>query len=193
MVNRITIGPPGSILDWDNWGKPITDAVNEIGNEIGEKATKITSTTVGNTTTETQIISRTIVGGSSVAGTIHRLKVWGTFAHSAAAVNLTFRAKLGGSSISVGFVTPATAFSARTFSYTTELVCLTVGATATWSIVFDGFQVNGFARESQVEVGSITKDSTVNQTFEVTMQWGTADAANVLVAQAGHYERVSSV
>jgi hypothetical protein len=29
MTDRITIGPPGSILDWDNWGKPITDAVNE--------------------------------------------------------------------------------------------------------------------------------------------------------------------
>lgn len=29
MVDRITIGPPGSILDWDNWGKPVTDAVNE--------------------------------------------------------------------------------------------------------------------------------------------------------------------
>lgn len=26
---RITIGPPGSILDWDNWGKPVTDAINE--------------------------------------------------------------------------------------------------------------------------------------------------------------------
>jgi|SRR6185437_3224818 len=26
---RIVIGPPGSILDWDNWGKPVTDAINE--------------------------------------------------------------------------------------------------------------------------------------------------------------------
>lgn len=29
MADRITIGPPASKLDWDNWGKPMTDAVNE--------------------------------------------------------------------------------------------------------------------------------------------------------------------
>jgi hypothetical protein len=29
VTNRINIGPKGSKLDWDNWGKPITDAVNE--------------------------------------------------------------------------------------------------------------------------------------------------------------------
>jgi hypothetical protein len=29
VVNRINIGPKGSKLDWDNWGKPVTDAINE--------------------------------------------------------------------------------------------------------------------------------------------------------------------
>lgn len=29
MATRIFIGPPGTELDWDNWGKPITDVVNE--------------------------------------------------------------------------------------------------------------------------------------------------------------------
>ena len=29
MPNRINIGAKGTKLDWDNWGKPITDAVNE--------------------------------------------------------------------------------------------------------------------------------------------------------------------
>lgn len=29
MANRVNIGAKGTKLDWDNWGKPITDAVNE--------------------------------------------------------------------------------------------------------------------------------------------------------------------
>jgi hypothetical protein len=29
VANRINIGPKGSKLDWDNWGKPVTDAINE--------------------------------------------------------------------------------------------------------------------------------------------------------------------
>lgn len=34
MANRINIGPKGSKLDWDNWGKPVTDAINEYDTEI---------------------------------------------------------------------------------------------------------------------------------------------------------------
>lgn len=30
MGNIVNIGPKGSKLDWDNWGKPITDAVNQL-------------------------------------------------------------------------------------------------------------------------------------------------------------------
>ena len=30
MTNIVNIGPKGSKLDWDNWGKPITDAVNQL-------------------------------------------------------------------------------------------------------------------------------------------------------------------
>lgn len=30
MPNIVNIGPKGSKLDWDNWGKPITDAVNNL-------------------------------------------------------------------------------------------------------------------------------------------------------------------
>ena len=29
MANRVNIGPKGSKLDWDNWGKPVTDAIND--------------------------------------------------------------------------------------------------------------------------------------------------------------------
>jgi hypothetical protein len=49
---RIVIGPPGSILDWDNWGKPVTDAINEFDVTIsrriiarGQRATTSTTTT----------------------------------------------------------------------------------------------------------------------------------------------------
>lgn len=34
MANRVNIGPKGSKLDWDNWGKPVTDAINDYENRI---------------------------------------------------------------------------------------------------------------------------------------------------------------
>jgi hypothetical protein len=34
VATRITIGPPGSKLDWDNWGKPVTDLLNEHDDRI---------------------------------------------------------------------------------------------------------------------------------------------------------------
>lgn len=34
MANRINIGPPGSILDWDNWGSVVTNLLNEYDTSI---------------------------------------------------------------------------------------------------------------------------------------------------------------
>jgi len=34
MANRVNIGPKGSKLDWDNWGKPMTDAVNDHDDQL---------------------------------------------------------------------------------------------------------------------------------------------------------------
>ena len=34
MANRVNIGPQGTKLDWTNWGKPVTDAINDHENRI---------------------------------------------------------------------------------------------------------------------------------------------------------------
>lgn len=61
MSTRITIGPPGTKLDWDNWGKPVTDLLNEFDGRIASLETILTTWNVstsaggtGVTTTETK-------------------------------------------------------------------------------------------------------------------------------------------
>jgi hypothetical protein len=61
MPIRITIGPPGTKLDWDNWGKPVTDVINEHDDRIAaiESATVGTSSTVDTTSRTTTSTSYT--------------------------------------------------------------------------------------------------------------------------------------
>jgi len=63
MTDRITIGPPGSILDWDNWGKPVTDAINDFQNRLAAletapilKAIGIRTSNSSTTTTEVGVL-----------------------------------------------------------------------------------------------------------------------------------------
>jgi hypothetical protein len=164
---------------------------------IGEKATKVTTTTVSNTLTETQIIAKTVVGGTSVQGTVHRLKLWGTYDNSATSTTITLRAKLGGTAMAtISWTTPASLLTNRPWCYIADLTCLTTGAGATWAMVLTGHHLNSATHEPRVDAtpspSTNTKDSTVNQTFEITIQWGATSASNVFRADAGHYERVSN-
>lgn len=61
MATRIVIGPPGSKLDWDNWGKPATDLLNEYDGRIAaiESAVVGTSSTVDATSRTTTSTSYT--------------------------------------------------------------------------------------------------------------------------------------
>lgn len=78
MANRVNIGPKGSKLDWDNWGKPITDAVNDHDVQLlnstqvrdGALATSATILASAAYTSETEITllrvdAQTVVNGGA--------------------------------------------------------------------------------------------------------------------------------
>lgn len=61
MATRITIGPPGTKLDWDNWGKPVTDLLNEHDDRIVVLEAQQTSAQLAYTQNGTMATS-TVVG-----------------------------------------------------------------------------------------------------------------------------------
>lgn len=78
MATRITIGPPGSKLDWDNWGKPVTDLLNEHDDRIvsleGRKIiARAERTTNGTLTTTVEQGYLRLDGVPIVAGQAYRI------------------------------------------------------------------------------------------------------------------------
>jgi hypothetical protein len=83
MATRIFIGPPGTELDWDNWGKPITDVVNEHDGriaalEVAQGAQGTPASTSSNSTTYP-------ANTSGVAGVETRDAVLGNYVFTALA------------------------------------------------------------------------------------------------------------
>lgn len=164
-----------------------------IDSAIGQKASKFTTTTVGNTVTDTTVFSFNIPGGSP-QGSVHTLRVWGTYDNAASATNFTIRAKIGGTQITA--VTVGTPAGAQTFSgweAEIEVVVATTGAAGTWRGKLTGTKsdsASGTGPLLAVPGGTGTvKDTTVAQLLEITVQWAVANAANVVRADAGVYTR----
>lgn len=163
---------------------------------IGQKAAKVSTTTVGNTTAETSVFSFTIPANPA-QGAVHRMKVWGTYDNSAVAANFTLRGKIGGTQITA--VTVGTPAGAQTFSgweIEVEVVVATTGVSGTWRGKLSGTKsdsASGTGPLLAVPGGTGTvKDTTIAQVLEVTVQWSAANAANVVRADAGYYERLSN-
>lgn len=99
MATRIFIGPPGTELDWDNWGKPITDVVNEHDGRIAvlEAAQGVQGTPASTSSNSTTYPANT----PGIAGVETRDAVLGNYVFTALA-NHRYRAvfenaKCGGS------------------------------------------------------------------------------------------------
>lgn len=76
MANRVNIGAKGSKLDWDNWGKPVTDAINDHDTQLqnsaevrdGAIATTATLLASAAYTSETEIVPFRVTGQPVVSG-----------------------------------------------------------------------------------------------------------------------------
>jgi len=68
MSNVVNIGPKGSKLDWDNWGKPMTDAVNTLWDLVVQKPQ------VASSFSSSSAIGTTNTGVLTVTGCVLRAK-----------------------------------------------------------------------------------------------------------------------
>jgi len=96
MSNRINIGPPGSILDWDNWGSIATNLLNEFDGRIA--ALEIVQGVLG---TPTTAASPGTTAPNGAPGTETRDAVMGNYIFTAVA-GRRYRVSLDSAKISVG-------------------------------------------------------------------------------------------
>lgn len=114
MANRINIGPKGSKLDWDNWGKPITDAVNDHDARLGYQENGISNTRAVESGISPAAYQN--VGGTSsfsftkaADGTRLRVDLATTQFFSAATAGVQYAALIGGTDYLIAQLQPSTA------------------------------------------------------------------------------------
>lgn len=114
MPNRINIGAKGTKLDYDNWGKPITDAVNEHDARLSYFENGITNARIS----EAGLSNATYVnvGGTSsfsftkLSGdTRLRVDVATTQFFSAASAGVQYAARIDGVDYQLAALSPSTA------------------------------------------------------------------------------------
>ena len=160
-------------------------------------------TAVANTTTETSLFTGatassgstlTIVGGSARAGTVYRMRLYGTFT-TTGTPTIRFKVKLGSTIIadSTAFTSPNNA--GGLFFIDVHVYINAIGAAGLARADFEG-------RLTTVVQGSTTPtfflaangepsvDFTANQTIDVTAQWGTASASNSVGLLTASIKRV---
>lgn len=188
----LTIPTPGTA---EPYSRTVENAnLAKIENAIGAKAVKFTTTTISNSTTETQLHGGTIPLNSGQAAA-YRLVCWGTYDNSAVATNFNVRAKIGGVQVTLGsIVTPASLQTNSSWNFESEIVLLTTGVTGTWSgkLLLNTNSSAGGPFNAVLVPGATTRDTTVNNTFEITAQWTAASASNIVRCFAGYFERISN-
>ena len=176
------------ILDGDpiqaSWGQAVADAINE-------GATVRTSATSAITTTQTQIIGRTLTANTLRAGSCFRFDVWGTVTSTVANV-VTFRLRCGAASLTGTIVTTinptATTTAANDPFHLQGLVTVrSIGASGTMigGVDFVGVTNQPFAvgHRAVQETSTIAIDTTVDLVLEATAVTA-AGTTSVTVRQA---------
>lgn len=190
----------GLVKPTPNTGEPYSRAtenanLDAIDSAIGTKVSKFTTTTVSNTTAETSVMAVTIPAGPPQGSTYH-MRVWGTYDNSAVAANFTIRVKIGGSQLTA--VVQGTPASAQTFSGLVvefDVVVATTGVSGTWRGALRGIKSDSGSGTSPllaVPGSPLTKDTTVSNVMEITIQWSAANASNTVRIDAGIWRRLTN-
>jgi hypothetical protein len=165
--------------------------MDKIDAAIGAPYVDVTPSTDNNNASEVQLMA-TLIGGPALQGSIWKMELCGTFGHQAVGTTITFRIKLGGQTATWLITTPASALSARNWKLDATIYCLTTGASGTWKISGLGMATVNTTDTPTIIAATVTKDTTPQQTLELTAQWGTANAANVLTCDAGYIKRITN-
>ncbi len=169
--------------------------LDAIDSAVGTKTSKFTTTTVGNTTTETSVMSVSIPANPP-QGSMYHMRVWGTYDNVASATNFTVRVKIGGSQLTAVTVnTPASAQTFSGLSINFDVVVATTGAAGTWRGELWGIKsdsASGTGPLLAIPGSALTKDQTVANNMEITIQWAVANASNVVRIDGGIHRRLTN-
>jgi hypothetical protein len=181
----------GFVVDWDSWGKPVTDQLNAM--VPINASVKTSTTTVSNTVTETVLHTYTIGASVPKVGSWFKLWVSGTCDITGTPA-LTFRARLGGLTGTILGAVGITgaANTNRPWRAKVALCCLTTGAGGTWTSFFEEISmIAGSATPLIDNATGVPQNTTVSNDLVITVQWGTASASNTLRADIGIGLRVT--
>lgn len=158
------------------------------------------SASVANNSAEATLLgtgtgSLTIPANTLIIGRSARLTVAGVYSTINPPGTLRFRVRLGGLSgtvvLDTGDQTPATSASNRWFELSGIVQCRTIGATGT---VFSQGKVILAATDHDAVIwdmektATVTIDTTVSQTVDMTVDWQTADAGNTITGSVAFLE-----
>jgi hypothetical protein len=182
---------PGSLEPFRT--SDVNSNMDKIDAAIGLPYTDFTQASASNTASEVSAFLPLLAIGAAQQGSAWNIKAAGVFAHSATSTTLTWRFKLGGTTFAtVAITTPASALSNRPWNLDLNLMCLTTGTSGTWK-VWGNFYAKINTTDTLVIVdGGGTKDTTVAQNPEVTIQWTAANAANIATLDAGYVKRITN-
>jgi hypothetical protein len=160
-------------------------------------------TAISNTTTETSLFTgataslgstRSLQAGSMRGGTVLRLRIYGQFA-TTGTPTIRWRVKLGSTIlIDSGIITSPNNANGL-FFLDVYIYFLVIGGAGSVRVDFEGRLTTATAGVVTPtffvgDVGSSAMDTTVNQTLDVTAQWGTAAAGNTVTLINAHIDRI---
>jgi hypothetical protein len=157
---------------------------------------------VANTTTETSILTGatgstgstlTLQGGVTMAGTVYRIRLFGTFT-TTGTPTIQFRIYFGATLIANGTAVTSPNNSNGLFAIQADIYAAAVGAGGSVRVYMRGELTAGTGTITPTNFlasgASVVVDFTANQVIDITAQWGTANAANTLQFLRGYIERI---
>lgn len=158
------------------------------------------TTTVANTVTETVVASMPVPANDNQVGGVYRIRAWGILS-TTGSPTCQWTAKYGGLSIgTTGALAAGVAgFSSKEWLIDACVSVLAIGASGSlhgW-MQFPNTYASGATGPTSTGVTSIidhvtvTRDTTINHTFDIATKWGTANALNTLTCSGFSAERVA--
>lgn len=174
---------------------PVQENLNldKLDTAIGPKFTNTATVTQSNNVTDNQMYGATILPASQQS--VWKIVAFGSFDNTTGSPTITYRLKLGGVTVGTYVLTvTASAGTSREWRVEGEVVCMTTGVSGTWSGSMHGVANTGAVMQPFVDGPdpTITKDTTVSNTLEVTAQWSAASASNVIRCPGGYVYRVTN-
>jgi hypothetical protein len=176
----------------------INTNMDTIDAAIGSPTTKVASTVIVSSTTETLIHIHGIEANAPQVGSSHYGVVWG-IASVTATPTLTFRLRLGGVAgtlLATVVVTAASGVTNKSWRVVGELICLTSGVSGTWqgalSVITDLNTTLPSGATVNVPTAAVSKDTTTVSHLSITAQWSASSASNTCSALGGYGRRITN-